>query len=916
MSYKDTVFLPKTDFAMRGNLPQKEPEILATWKNIYQIIRTQSADRKKFIINFGPPYANGNLHIGHALSYILKDILAKTYQMKGFDVPMIVGWDCHGLPIEWKVEETFRAKGKKKEDIPPLEFRRMCREFAGKWLDIQREELKRLGIIADFDEPYCTMDFNTEGLIVEQLGHFLMNGSLYRGLRPVFWSVVEQTALADAEIEYKNVTSPSIYVAFPVQGHANLYAVIWTTTPWTLPANRAIAYNPELEYVVVSNGEKKYIVAKECLNRFLEAALPGITDSSSLRVESVSAGIQQDISQLKCRHPLHEDGYTFDVPLLPADYVTIDAGSGLVHTAPTHGEDDFSLGKKFNLEMPDIIDDAGVYRANVLLFAGKHIFKVNPDMSAALTNRDALLSETKLEHSYPHSWRSKKPVIFRTTSQWFINIDDSGIRKKALEAIKNVNWFPKEGYNRIRSMIENRPDWCISRQRVWGTPITLFVHKKKREVLRDAKVHSRIVELIKQYGGDYWFTEPNATFLGNTYNPDDYEKVKDVVDVWFDSGCVHEIVLKHRKGQQWPADLYLEGSDQHRGWFQSSLLESVGVYGEAPYKNVVTHGFVLDEKGYKMSKSLGNTVTPQDILKDYGADVLRLWISMVDYSEDVRIGKEILKRQEEIYRRFRNTLRYLLGALHEFKTEDLLSFDQTPELEQYMLHQLHRLCDLHQQCVNQFDIRRFYAELHNFCSSQLSSFYFDIRKDSLYCDASSAVRRRATQTMMHYLFNFIVRLLAPVLSFTAEEAWQIHTKTVTLDNNSIHSQPFLTPDPIWQNDALEKKWEDIKSARSAITNALEQARAEKKIGSSLEAHVHIYANALPCLPDLLNELCITSGLEHHQTTPPKDAIVDGVYAIRIELAKGHKCERCWKTLEEVTPAHPLCTRCDAALEIK
>ena len=907
---------------MRGNLPEKEPQILITWKNIYQTLRAQSEGRKKFIINFGPPYANGNLHIGHALSYILKDILAKTYQMKGFDVPMIVGWDCHGLPIEWKVEENFRAEGKKKEDIDPLEFRRMCRSFAAKWLDIQREELKRLGIIADFDEPYCTMDFNTEGLIVEQLGHFLMDGSLYRGLRPVFWSVVEQTALADAEIEYKTITSPSIYVAFPVQERANLYAVIWTTTPWTLPANRAIAYNPELEYVVVtvpsrhlreneepftSNHSNEYIIAKECVDRFIDALDLHLHEGDTA---VATRPLEDDISKFKCHHPLWEDGYTFDVPLLPADYVTIDAGSGLVHTAPTHGEDDFGLGKKFNLEMPDIIDDAGIYRANVPLFAGKHIFKVAPDMSAALTQRGALLSETKLEHSYPHSWRSKKPVIFRTTSQWFIDIDKSGIRQKALETIKSVNWFPKEGYNRIRSMLENRPDWCISRQRVWGTPITLFVHKETREVLRDATVHAHIVELVKKNGGDYWFTEPNATFLGDAYNSDDYDKVKDVVDVWFDSGCVHEIVLKHRSGQEWPADLYLEGSDQHRGWFQSSLLESVGVYGKAPYKNVVTHGFVLDEKGYKMSKSLGNTVTPQDVIKDYGADVLRLWISMVDYSEDVRIGKEILKRQEEIYRRFRNTLRYLLGALHTFNTDDLLPFDQMPELEQYMLHQLHQLCALHQQCIDQFDIRRFYAELHNFCSSKLSSFYFDIRKDSLYCDAPSDIRHRATRTMMHYLFNHIVRLLAPVLSFTAEEAWQ----TYTSGGDSIHMHPFLTPDHAWKNDKLDKKWEDIKVARSAITNALEQARTEKKIGSSLEAHVYVYANTLPCLPGLLNELCITSSLEHHPETPPKDAVIDGMYAIKVELATGHKCDRCWKTLEEVTPAHPVCRRCDTALQ--
>ena len=462
----------------------------------------------------------------------------------------------------------------------------------------------------------------------------------------------------------------------------------------------------------------------------------------------------------------------------------------------------------------------------------------------------------------------------------------------------------------MRSMLENRPDWCISRQRVWGTPITVFVHKTTREVLRDADVHARIVKLIKQHGGDYWFTEPNATFLGDAYNPDDYEKVKDVVDVWFDSGCVHEIVLKHRKGQQWPADVYLEGSDQHRGWFQSSLLESIGVYGQAPYKNVVTHGFVLDEKGYKMSKSLGNTVVPQDIMKDYGADILRLWIAMVDYSEDVRIGKEILKRQEEIYRRFRNTLRYLMGALHEFKTDDLLPFDQMPELEQYMLHQLHELCALHEQCIDQFDIRRFYAELHNFCSSKLSSFYFDIRKDSLYCDAANSIKYRATRTVMYHLFNFIVRLLAPVLSFTAEEAWKIYTNS----DNSIHLLSFLTADSIWKNDVLDTKWEQIKQLRSVITNALEQARAEKLIGSSLEAHVHVYATALPCSPDLLNELCITSVLEHHPDTPQKGTIIDGSYGITVELAKGQKCERCWKTLEEVTADHTICKRCFEVLQ--
>lgn len=920
MDYKNTVFLPKTDFAMKANLSKREPEYLEYWKeiNLFQKLRTQSKEKEKFILHFGPPYANGHIHIGHALSETLKDVVNKTYQMMGYDAPMVPGWDCHGLPIEWKIEEGYRAAGLNKDDVDILEFREECRTFAAKWIDIQREEFIRLGIIADWENPYNTMTFPTEAKIVEQLGHFLMNGSLYRGLRPTLWSVVEKTALADAEVEYKDHTSDSIYVAFPIVKPSlpilqGAHAVIWTTTPWTLPGNRAIAYGEEHNYAVVevSDHGKTYVLAESLVESVMAAI-----EASSHKVLGVIAA--SDLAGTICHHPLYNQGYTFDVPLLPGDHVTTDAGTGLVHTAPGHGLEDFEVGKKFQLEVPETVGPDGRYFDHVPFVGGQHIFKINPTIIEALKGNGLLLHTGKLIHSYPHSWRSKAPLIYRTTSQWFISMEKTGLRDKALKAIDDVDWFPAQGRNRIRSMVEGRPDWCISRQRAWGTPLTIFVHKVTGEVLRDQDVHQRIVDAVMVEGGDTWFTSPAERFLGDKYNANDYDKVMDILDVWFDSGCSHQFVINSRPDQSWPANLYLEGSDQHRGWFQASLLESCGTNGQAPYKQVLTHGFVLDEKGYKMSKSLGNVVAPAQVIDSMGADILRLWIVSADYSEDMRIGPEILKQQEDIYRRFRNTLRYMLGALDGFNEGEILDYDRMPTLEKWVLHRLTELNTAHQEAARAYDFMTFYADLHNFCTQDLSAFYFDIRKDCLYCDEPSSLKRRATRTVLHYVFEYLVRWLAPVLSFTAEEAWLLrHGKT----GESIHLQTFLTPPSSWLNQSLADYWQTIRSVRRVITGALEVERSAKTIGSSLQAHVAIYVTS-----DLaqqlrgidLAELSITSGATMVIAQPPASAFaLEDVHDIGVvvNLAEGDKCNRCWRVLPEVANHEgKICGRCDGAIQ--
>ena len=917
MDLKNTVFLPKTDFPMKAGLATREPEFLAYWDEIdlYQKLRDQSKGRPKFILHFGPPYANGNIHIGHALSETLKDVINKTYQMKGYDAPMVPGWDCHGLPIEWKVEETYRAQGKNKDEVPVLEFRQECRSFADKWIPLQKSEFQRLGIVADWKNPYITMDFAAEARTVEQLGKFLLNGSLYRGLKPVMWSVVEKTALAEAEVEYKDHTSDSIFVSFPIiktntPALKDARAVIWTTTPWTLPANRAIAYGAEFDYVVVDVKGTRYLLAADLLDSV--AASIGWEDHKIVHKLNGS-----DLAGSVAHHPLHGQGYDFEVPFLAGDHVTTDAGTGLVHTAPGHGVEDFELGKAHGIEVAQPVGPDGVYYDHVPLFAGKHVYKVNPAVIEAITATGHMLHTSKIVHSYPHSWRSKAPLIFRATSQWFVSMDETGLRDKALNAIDAVEWYPAQGRNRIHSMVEGRPDWCLSRQRAWGTPMTLFVHIQSGEVLRDAEVHARIVDAIHKEGGDAWYSSPPERFLGDKYNPKDYEQIFDVLDVWFDSGCTHEFVLKDRPDQAWPADLYLEGSDQHRGWFQSSLLESCGTEGVAPYKKVLTHGFVLDEKGYKMSKSMGNVVAPNEIISKQGADLLRLWIVSADYSDDMRIGPEIIRQQEDIYRRLRNTMRYLLGALDGYSDAEKVSISDMPELEQWIFHKLAELQDLHDKCLANFDFTAFYAALHTFCTVDLSAFYFDIRKDCLYCDPIDSLRRKATRTAMHHIFDHLVHWLAPVLSFTAEEAYLTRYGR---DGKSVHLSQFPSIESGWRNPELAQKWDKMRHLRRVITGAIEIERAAKTIGSSLQAQVTVFTTSANA--DFLNgfdlaEVAITSHAKVTIAQPPAQAFVlDDVedLGVVVTVADGDKCVRCWRVLPEVTQnEQDLCQRCEGAI---
>lgn len=926
MDLKNTVFLPKTDFPMKGALATREPDYLSYWKdiNLYENLRKQSRGKDKFILHFGPPYANGHIHIGHALTEILKDIVNKTFQMRGYDAPMVPGWDCHGLPIEWKIEEQYRASGRNKDTVDVIEFREECRTFANKWIAIQKEEFKRLGIIGDWENPYITMDFEAEAAVVEQLGNFLLNGSLYRGLRPVMWSVVEKTALAEAEIEYQDKTSDAIFVKFPImktslESLRGVKVLIWTTTPWTLPGNRAVAYGPDHTYSVVkifssSHKDEKVLIASDLVSTVMKEA----SVESYEIVETISGN---KLAGSVCAHPLRALGYDFDVPLLAGDHVTLDAGTGLVHTAPEHGLEDFEVCKKFGLKLPvDTVGPDGLYGAHVPEFAGQHIFKVNPSVIKHLESQGNLLHYGKILHSYPHSWRSKAPLIYRTTAQWFVSMDKDDLREKALKAIDTVEWFPAQSRNRIRSMVEGRPDWCLSRQRAWGTPMTLFLHKQTGEVLRDPQVHQRIVEAIRQEGGDAWISSPSSRFLGEAYNPNDYEKVTDILDVWFDSGCTHEFVLRERSDLAWPADLYLEGSDQHRGWFQSSLLESCGVNGKAPYKKVLTHGFTLDERGYKMSKSMGNVVAPEEVINKMGADILRLWVASVDYSEDMRIGPEILKQQEDYYRRLRNTMRYLLGALDGFEDSEKIAYNDMPDLEKWVHHRLYELDEHHKSSISDLNFLSFYASLHNFCSMDLSAFYFDIRKDCLYCDAKTSLKRRATRTTMNTVFEYLIRWLAPVLSFTAEEAF---IARYGKSGDSVHMKLFLEPSPEWKSDKLALTWNKLRDIRRVITGALEVERAAKTIGSSLQATVAVYV--VHELADLLKsvdlaELSITSDASVIIAQYPSQAFtledVPDVGVI-VNIANGEKCLRCWRVLPEVAHHdHKICERCDEVVSSK
>ncbi len=946
--YRNTVFLPQTDFPMQGGLPKKEPEILARWQKIglYEKLRAQSKGKKPFILHDGPPYANGNIHIGHALNKILKDVIVRSQQMLGMDAPYVPGWDCHGLPIEWKIEEQYRAQGKDKDEVPVLQFRAECRAFAQKWKDIQSEEFQRLGVVGNWAHPYTTMTKKAEAQILREMYKFVQNGLLYKGVKPVMWSVVEKTALAEAEIEYQDHTSTTLWIKFPVVKTENkelkgASIVIWTTTPWTIPANRAIAFG-KIPYVlfrvdeVLDGGLAKVgehlVVGTDLYRTFLE-------DAKIARATKIASLAEAELAGTVCAHPFRKragsEGYfDYDVPLYHGDFVTTDAGTGFVHIAPGHGEDDFNLGKKYAIKFDETVGDDGRYLDNVKGFAGLYVYKpdgktgeANGAVIKALLEAGALLAKKNVKHSYPHSWRSKAPLIFRTTPQWFIAMDrkiegkGKTLRELALEAISATDWYPSIGENRIRGMIESRPDWCISRQRAWGVPIALFLNKKTNEVLRDEAVLNRVAAAFDEEGADAWYARPAQEFLGEKYKIEDFTQVFDIVDVWFESGSTHAFCLNQTLGSsewpnlKWPATLYLEGSDQHRGWFHSSLLEACGTLGRAPFDKVLTHGFTLDEQGRKMSKSLGNTVAPQDVMQKMGADILRLWTVTSNFVEDQRIGPDILKQTGDMYRRFRNTLRYLLGALKDMNADERIDPGKMPELERWVLHRLFEIDAGIRDDLAKFDLGHLATTLHNFCNADLSAFYFDIRKDSLYCDSADNLRRRAARTVLEAIFNHLVVWLAPILSFTAEEAWSARFGH---EADSVHLQTFPNVPSAWKDDALAKKWADIRAIRRVVTGAMEIARNEKKIGAPLQAHPHVYLKKehKKLLEGVdLAGISICSALTLIESAPPQEAFtlpdVEGVGTV-IKLAEGKKCERCWQILPEVGKHadHPdLCSRC-------
>lgn len=975
--WRDTVFLPKTDFPMKAGLAQKEPAILERWAKIglYGKLREARAGRERFILHDGPPYANGDIHMGHAMNKILKDIVVRSQTLLGKDAPYVPGWDCHGLPIEWKVEEAYRAKKLNKDEVDPVAFRAECRAYAEKWVGVQRGQFERLGVMGDWDTPYLTMNYQSEAIIAGELLKFAESGQLYRGAKPVMWSPVEKTALAEAEVEYEDVVSTQIDVAFEIVEAPNApelvgaHAVIWTTTPWTIPVNQALAYGPEVDYVLVgfefeceeldrlpgddhfdvweqlrdSNPElwcfhhDRLIATQlvEQITRRIQSTIDRLIAVGAVPPGKVIANDYSDEksgkrayqikgSQLAgavARHPMHHLGGFFAKPrpFLPGDFVTTDAGTGLVHMAPDHGEDDFLLCKAHGIDPVFAVQGDGSYRPDWLWLGGQGsvINKkfVAPDgpICSDLRAAGALLSASEdFAHSYPHSWRSKAKIIFRATPQWFIPMDKPAgeavvdvpsplgigmpmstgngptLRELALNAIEHSRWVPERSINRIRSMVEGRPDWVISRQRAWGVPIALYVNRATGDYLRDRQVNARILQAFATGGADAWFQADHQALLGEDYDLADYEVINDILDVWFDSGSTHAFVVEARYGEDARADLYLEGSDQHRGWFQSSLLESCGTRGRAPYGAVLTHGFALDGNGRKMSKSLGNVVDPLKIIGESGADILRLWVAQTDYFEDVRIGKEVLAGTGDTYRKLRNTFRYLLGALDGFEEAERLPVDEMPELERYVLAKLAELDAELRAAAEAFEFNRYSRALTDFANEDLSAFFFDIRKDCLYCDAATDPKRRAYRTVLDLLFHALVRYAAPILSFTAEEVWQSRFPS---EDGSVH---LLEWPELPEGAATSADWAAIRALRVKVTEAIEPYRREKAIRSSLEAEVT--APDLPLSGDDLAELFIVSKVTEADS-------------VTVTPTQRHKCGRCWRHLPEVAQDGLLCDRC-------
>ncbi len=962
--YKDTLNLPKTDFPMRAGLPRREPGWLERWEEIgvYDRLREKEG-RTPFTLHDGPPYANGHLHIGHALNKTIKDIIVRSHQMMGHDSRYIPGWDCHGLPIEWKIEEQYRQKGRDKDEVPVIDFRQECRRFAEGWVEIQREEFKRLGVTGSWDRPYLTMAYHAERVIAEEFMKFLMNGTLYQGSKPVMWSPVEKTALAEAEVEYHDKQSDAIWVRFPIiravtesGARSDLlgnHVVIWTTTPWTIPSNRAIAFNPDLSYglyEVTGRPEEcwarighRYLLADNLAADVLGKAR--LEPDMYRRLRDVKAS---ELDLLVCAHPFAGvdgagDEWDYNVPLLPGAHVTDDAGTGFVHTAPSHGSDDFILGVRHGLEMTHNVLEDGSFRGKLPFFGGKLILKPNGkegDANKAVIDKlvevGAMLARGRLKHSYPHSWRSKAPVIFRNTPQWFAAIDrtvgdgmdthGATIRERAMTEIDNVNWTPRSGRNRLHAMMEARPDWVLSRQRAWGVPLTCFTKKDALPtdddfLLRDPAVNARIAEAFETEGADAWYADgAKARFLGSDYDADACDQVFDILDVWFDSGSTHAFVLRDRADgtEDGIADVYMEGTDQHRGWFHSSLLQSCGTNGRAPYRNVVTHGFTLDEKGNKMSKSLGNTVVPDEVVRQYGADILRLWVAQTDYTADQRIGPEILKGVADSYRRLRNTMRFMLGSLNDFSEADRVDPADMPPLERWVLSRVAELDKAVHDGYRGFDFQGVFSAVFNFATVDLSSFYFDIRKDALYCDGDT-LRRRSARTVLDILFHRLTTWLAPILVFTMEEVW---LERYPGDTSSVHLEDIPETPADWLDETLMANVARIRRVRRVVTAALEVQRTEKVIGSSLEASpiVHVEdADTRALLQQIdMDDMCITSGLQLTGDPSPAEAFrlpeVEGVGVV-FEKAEGEKCQRCWKILPDVGQhGHPgVCGRCETAL---